>query len=224
MTFRKMVFALPLLGLAIAIAQADAARPAGEAEALGLLFTHETVVRQDGEPVVRIEQRLAVDGCDAVVTTTHYAPGEDGRRRMVELSRFEIGRMDVVERAGAAEATGDVPAPLPDRAQLDLTARDHFVQAGDDGLSRWLAALRATRTAPDRSAEMRALQFRVAAGEFGPFARANGYEMRSYLEGDPEPYYAMPLPAISLSLPVGADAAAAAAAAWRSYAEDHCAA
>ncbi|HUF55788.1 MAG TPA: hypothetical protein VMM55_04425 [Thermohalobaculum sp.] len=219
MTFPEMLLAVPAFLLALGPAEAARATQQEEAAALGARFSHETVVRLDGEPVVRIEQHLDVDACDAVVTTTHYAPGDDGARRMVERSRFEIGRMDVVERAEAEEATGDVPAPLPDRAQLDLTARDYFVRAGDDGLSRWLAALRATRTAPDRSAEMRALQFRVAAGEFGPFARANGYEMRSYLEGDPEPYYAMPLPAISLSLPVDAEAAVDA---WTGYAAEHC--
>ena len=213
---------LPAAALLVLAAGAAAAAPAAkeaEADTLGALFSHETVVRLDGEAVVRIEQRLAVDGCHAVVTTTHYAPGEEGERRMVERSRFEIGRMVVVPRAEAAEATGDVPAPLPGRGQLDLTARDYFVEAGDEGLSRWLAELRRTRTAPDRSAEMRALQFRVAAGEFGAFAEANGYEMRSYLEGDPEPYYAMPLPAISLSLP---DESEAAEEIWESYATEHC--
>lgn len=197
--------ALLAAGATAVAAQAD------EAEALARLLSHETVVERDGEPVVRLVQRVEVSGCDAVVTTTHYAPGTD-RRRMTERSRFEIEHMDPIEREDAANG-------LP--ASIDLTARDYFVRAGDRGLSRWLDALAETRASQDRAAEMRALQLRIERGEFGAFARQNGYEMRSFLEGDPEPYYSMPLPALSLALPE--EAAAAARAAWSRYADAHCA-
>lgn len=190
----------------LALATALLALPAAgvepdDAARLEALFGHEQ--RQDG---MRIVQRLALDGCDAVLTVTVY--GEDsGRRRMAEISRFQIPHY--------RPSGSDEPGMLP------LTARAYFSRAGDRGLSRWLAALAETRADLDRAARMRELQFRVEAGEFGRFAARNGYEMRSWLEGDPEPYYAMPLPTVALRLPP--DASDEAEAAWRAYAARHCA-
>lgn len=212
---RATVRAVCLLAGALALGT-GAAAPASEredaAEALGRLLSHESVIEKDGEPIVRLEQRVEVDGCYAVVTTSHFVPGTD-RRRMVERSRFQIGHMERIE---PEPEEGDVGAPR----SIDLTARDYFMRGRDRGLSRWLDALAETRDAQDRAAEMRELQFRVEQGEFGAFARANGYEMRSYLEGDPEPYYAMPLPAVSLTLPE--EEAEEASAAWSRYAARHC--
>lgn len=196
--------------LVVLAAMPLAAAPPDGAEALGRMLSHEMVLTRDGEAVVRIVQEVEVDGCHAVVTLTHYAPGT-GRRRMMERSRFEIDRMSRAEEDGEADAGG---------GSIDLTARDYFVRGRDGGLSRWLAALAATRDSEDRAADMRALQFRIERGEFGAFASRNGYEMRSFLEKDPEPYYSMPLPVVSLTLPE--DAADEAADAWWRYAAGHC--
>lgn len=188
--------AVLILGLTAgpALAADDPVDPVGALEAL---FAVETT----GEGM-RIEQALDLDGCEAVLTTTVWGEPEN-RRRMVETARFEVGLYPAV----AESAPGS----------LDLTARRYFSRAGDDGLVRWLDELAATRDDPDRGARMRELQLRVDRGEFGEYARRNGYEMRSFLEGDPEPYYAMPLPAVSLTLPE--EDAEAAEGAWLAYAE-----
>lgn len=189
-----------LAGLVAALIAAPAHAVEDDAAALEALFSNE--VRHDG---MRLQQTLAVDACDVVLVHTVY--GEDtGRRRMAEISRFQIRHYRPVTTEGPGE--------------LGLTARAYFSNAGDRGLTRWLQALAETRMDQNRAARMRELQLRVEEGEFGSFAARNGYEMRSWLEGDPEPYYAMPLPAVALRLPP--DAADEAEAAWRAYARRHC--
>lgn len=190
--------ALALIG---ALFTTPAAAVEDDAARLEALFSHEF----DGEGM-RLEQTLDIEDCDVVLTETVFAE-DTGRRRMAEISRFQITHYQRVE----------IEAP----DALGLTARDYFTNAGDRGLTRWLEALAETRLDDDRAARMREIQFRVERGEFGPFAVRNGYEMRSWLENDPEPYYAMPLPALALRLPP--DAADKAEAAWRDYARRHCA-
>lgn len=152
------------------------------------------------------QQVLELDGCDARLTLTAYAePG--GVRRLSEVSRFELEHFAVVD--GESEGV------------LELTARDYFSRAGDEGLGRWLEAIAATARDEQRSARLRELQTRVELGEFGRFAARNGYESRSFLEGDVEPYYALTLPAVALRLPE--EHREEALDAWRTYAGEHCA-
>lgn len=173
------------------------AAAAGDADsALSRRFSFEQPL-----PGRTVEQALSVEGCAVTVTHTVRDP-ETGLRRMVEISRFEVEHYAEVD--GSPQET------------LDLSARQYFSSARDDGLRRWLDALGASREDRDRGARMRELQLRVDEGEFGAFAAGNGYEMRSFLEGDPEPYYAMPLPSVSIALPD--DDPEGALAAWRSYA------
>lgn len=178
-----------------------AADPRGDdAAALSALLTHEV----PGEGM-RLSQQVAVEGCDVLVTATvHGEPGAE--RRLEERSRFQIQHFEPVELEGSTA--------------LDLTARRYFSRGQDAGLSRWLAALADSRDDPDRSARMREIQRDVEAGDYGAFAARNGYESRSFLENDPEPYYSMPLPALALVLPEGAKPLAETA--WVTYAKRYC--
>lgn len=151
-----------------------------------------------------IEQTVTLERCAATVVQTVTA--ESGEPRLEERSRLQIRHYE--------------PADVPDSTALDLTARRYFTRAADRGLARWLDDLAASRDDPDRSARMYEIQRRVEAGDYGAFAQANGYESRSFLEGDPEPYYAMPLPALSLLVPDGT--AGTARRAWTEYAMRHC--
>lgn len=151
------------------------------------------------------EQTLEVDGCAARLTLTAYAePG--GVRRLSETSRFELQHFALVD--------GESPGVM------ELTARDYFSRAGDAGLGRWLDAIAATAGAEDRSARLREIQMQVERGKFGSFSARNGFESRSFLEGDVEPYYALTLPAVALRLPEGDPDLATRA--WLSYAGTNC--
>lgn len=196
-----MIRLCALVAAALALAGAAPADPrADDAAALEALLGHQI----EGEGM-RLVQNVAIEGCDVTVTATVRAdPG--GERRVEERSRLEIEHFEPVEIEGSTA--------------LDLTARRYFSQAGDRGLTRWLAALAETRDDPDRSARMREIQRDVEAGAYGDFAIGNGYESRSFLEGDPEPYYAMPLPALALVLPDGTKPLAETA--WVAYAERYC--
>lgn len=185
---------------ALLAAPAAAAPSAPDDDALSALFSF----GYGEEP--HFEQRLELDGCAARLTVTAYAePG--GARRLREVSRFELRHFTPVPGDG-----GEV---------MELTARDYFSGAGDTGLGRWLDAIAATARDDDRSARLRELQLQVELGEFGAFAARNGYESRSYLEGDVEPYYALTLPAVALRLPEQDPEAAVRA--WQAYAGRNCA-
>ena len=173
---------------------------ASDAEALEALLAY----RMDGEGMT-LDQEVAIDACDVTVTATVRAdPG--GERRLEERSRLQFQHYEPVE--------------IEESVALDLTARRYFTRGSDRGLTRWLAALAETRADPDRSARMREIQRSVEDGAFGAFAARNGYESRSFLEGDTEPYYSMPLPALALLLPEGTKELAEAA--WVAYAKRYC--
>lgn len=186
----------PTLAALLLSAPAGAAAP--DADGLASLFS----LGWGEEP--RFEQSLEIEGCQAVVRLAVFAE-PDGPRRLVERSRFQIQHYE--------------PAGEPLAGVMELTARRYFSKAGDRGIRAWLDAIAATVGDEDRSARLREIQVRVELGEFGRFAALNGYESRSYLEGDVEPYYALPLPVVGLRLPEPAEAAVEA---WQAYASERC--